>query len=354
MPRFAAEQLSELARELFICCGIPDADAALVADHLVEAGLSGHDTHSLLRLPQYVGMVRDGSVHPGAPLKVLADHRQALRVSGQWNFGPVTATAAMRLAIQRTRQAALTVVSVRDCNHVARLGGFAGLAAAERMIAVVMANGHGGDLAVAPPGGGGRRLSTNPLCVAIPTDVGWPIILDMTTSAVSGGQLRLLRNLGDPVAPHTVVDASGQMTTDVEAYYGPPPGALLPLGAPLEAYKGFSLGLMVDILAGALSGAGCSRAEAESSGNALFIAVLRVDAFVDFVDFAAAVGGIIDRLHANPPAAGSHGVSLPGEHSYLIRQERAQLGVPVDAAAWQQISALAAEYGVPLPQPLAS
>ncbi len=350
--RFEATALRRLAAELFVRSGVPPAEAQLVADHLVESGLTGHDTHSLLRLPQYLDMVRQGVVQPGADLQVLVDHGRVIRLSGNWNFGPVTATAAMELAVERTRAAAFTVVAVKDCNHVARLGRFASLAAAAHMIGIVAANGHGGDLAVTPCGGTQRCLPTNPLSVAVPTDQEWPVVLDMTTSAVSGGLLRLRRNLGQPAPEHTIVDAAGRVITEVERYYGPPAGSLLPLGSPGDGHKGFGLGLMLDILAGALSGAGCSGPAPERSGNALFLAVLRVEAFTSWEEFMAEVGGVIQRLKACPPAPGSAGVSLPGEHGHSIRCDRSERGIPVDPAAWQQIVAAAAALQVAVPPPL--
>ena len=354
MLRFKADQLRGMSASMFRRVGVPAADAELVADHLVEAGLLGHDTHSVLRLPQYVEMVRSGTVQPGAELKLLADTRYTARVSGGWNFGPVTATAAMRLAIDKAREGAMSVVTVRDCNHVARLGRFAALAADERMVGLLMANGHGGDLAVAPFGGMARRLPTNPLSAAIPTGREWPVLLDMTTSAVSGGDLRLLRNLGRPAPEGALVDAEGRSTEEVERYYGPPAGAILPLGFPQTGHKGFGLGLIVDLLSGTLSGAGCSEETPERSGNALFVVALRVEAFAVWEDFTAEVEGLIERLKSCPPAAGFKEVMLPGEHAHRQYLRRSREGLVVDEAAWGQIGQLAAELDVELPEPQSS
>jgi len=350
MLRFRADQLSVLCASMFRRVGVPDADAELVADHLVESGLLGHDTHSVLRLPQYVEMVRSGVVQPGAELELLADTRYTARVSGGWNFGPVTATAAMQLAVGKARDGALSVVTVRDCNHVARLGRFAALAADERMVGLLMANGHGGDLAVAPLGGTARRLPTNPLSAAIPTGREWPVLLDMTTSAVSGGDLRLLRNLGRQAPEGVLVDAEGRLTEEVERYYGPPSGAILPLGFPQTGHKGFGLGVIVDLLAGALSRAGCSQESPERSGNALFIAVLRVEAFAVWEEFVAEVEGLIERLKSCPPMDGFEEVMLPGEHAHSQYLRRSREGLVVDEAAWCQIGELAAELEVELPE----
>ena len=354
MPRFRALDLQSLAEQLLLRSGVPDGDARLVAQHLVEAGLAGHDTHGVLRLPQYVDMMRSGKVCPGAPLTVLTRTAGAARVSGGWNYGPVTATAAMDLALELTGESAVGVVAVCECNHVARLGRFSAIAAAAGCIGIVAANGHGGDLAVAPHGGCERRLPTNPLSVAVPTGHGWPLLLDMTTSVVSGGALRLWRNLGQAATAGTLIDAAGQQTTDVESYYATPPGAILPLGHPTAGHKGFGLALVVDILAGALSGAGCSQDDAPVTGNGLFVLALRIESFLPLPGFLAEVDRFIDWVKSSPPAPGFVEVIIPGEGAHRARNERLANGLEVDPAAWRQIAALADELRVPLPAPVAN
>jgi uncharacterized oxidoreductase len=351
MPSIRADGLKKLGIALFAAVGVPPADAELVADHLVESSLLGHDSHGPLRFPQYVEMVRQGTVVPGAPTQVLRATRCLAQLSGNWNFGPVSAEAALRTALELAARSPLVVVTLKDCNHVARLGRFAALAARQNRIALLAANGHGGDLAVAPFGGIERRLPTNPLCLALPTQRPWPLVLDMTTSAISGGTLRLHQNLGTPTPPDRLIDAKGQPTTDTSAYYGPPPGAMLPLGFPGAGHKGFGLAVMVDILAGALSGAGCSRANPERSGNALFIALIDIAAFTSLESYHRESEQFIDWVKSSPPAAGYEEVLLPGEQAWRISQQRLQEGIVVDERAWAQISALAAELGVDLPRP---
>ena len=124
MPKFKADELRALGRACFARVGVPAEAAELVADHLVESGLLGHDTHSVLRLPQYVDMVRDGVVDADAELKVLAESAFTARLSGGWNFGPVTATLAMEVALDKLKSGgALAMVSVRAyCKCVGALG----------------------------------------------------------------------------------------------------------------------------------------------------------------------------------------------------------------------------------------
>ena len=352
MPRFAADDLCRLGKALFAAVGAAPEQAELVADHMVESGLLGHDSHSILRYPQYVEMVRSGKVRLDAQLEILRETPWMAQVSGHWGFGAVTATEAMKLAIAKAQAGGFSTVTVRDCNHVARLGRFAAMAAAEgNLIGALCANGHGGDLAVAPHGGRERRLPTNPLAVAIPTSQEWPIVLDMTTSMTSGGALRHYRNLGAPVPEGCIIDGEGNPATDVEAYHGTPPGAMLPLGYPQAGHKGFGLAVVVDILSGALSGAGCTQSNPPEAGNALFIWVLNVEAFGPEEEFLAEIGRFIEWVKSSLPAAGFEEVVLPGENSYRILAERERQGMWVDEAAWAQIRELARELRVSVPEP---
>jgi uncharacterized oxidoreductase len=201
---------------------------------------------------------------------------------------------------------------------------------------------------VAPFGGRERRLPTNPLSVAIPTGAHeWPVVLDMTTSMTSGGALRQYRNRNEPAPEGSITDGDGRPTTDVEDYYAG--GAILPLGFPATGHKGTGLALVIDVLAGALSGAGCSRADSPETGNALFIAVLNPEAFLPLEEFTAEVDRFIDWVKSSPPAAGFDEVLLPGENSHRIFQERSRGGLEVDDTAWAQISELAKELGIELP-----
>lgn len=352
MPFFRPDDLKRLGVDLFSAVDVPAPVAEVVANHLVESGLLGHDSHSVLRFPQYVEAVRKGVVNPHARLKIAEETPFMAQVSGGRNFGQVTAVAAVELAMDKARAAGFGVVTVQECSHIARLGHFASLAARQNLIAMIAANGHGSDLAVAPFGGTARRLPTNPLCIAIPTTRAWPILLDMTTSMSSGGAMRAYQNRGESMPPGLIIDAQGNPTEDVEAFYGPPPGAILPLGFPRSGHKGTGMSVVVDILAGALSGAGCSGKDSSGIGNALFIGVLDIAAFVSLEDFWEQTDHFIDWVKSSPPAAGFDEVVLPGENSYRIYQQRNRDGLYVDESAWGQIGELATKLGVDPPAQL--
>lgn len=352
MPVFIAKDLCRLGANLFQAVGSPSEDAWLVSDHMVESGLLGHDTHSVLRFPQYVESVRSGKVVPGAAFDVIRETERIAKVSGNWNFGPVTAHRAADLAAKKARDGAVAAVTVIQCNHVARLGHYgAQIAADGDLVGMLFCNGHGSDHSTVPFGGAERRLPTNPLSIAIPTGREWPVVLDMTTSMTSGGAMRVYRNRAQPVPDGFIVDASGKPTTNVEAYYGPPHGAMLPLGFPSTGHKGFGLAVVVDILSGALSGAGCTQANPPEAGNALFIVAINIKSLVSVTDFHREVGEFVDRVKSSPVAEGFEAVMLPGEKSHLMRQQRLKKGLPVDDAAWEQIVDIATELDVELPHP---
>ena len=349
MARYGEGDLRQLGKSLLMAVDVPETVAGTVADHLVEAGLRGHDTHSILRFPQYVEMARSGKVRPHAAMTILQETDFTAQVSGGWNYGQVTMNEAVELAVRKSAKGGFSAVTVMECNHVARLGHFAAAAAAENRIAIMMCNGHGSDLSVAPFGGVARRLPTNPLAVGIPTPGDWPILLDMTTSSMSGGDMRWYRNHGKELPEGNVIDHVGEPTRDVEAYYGPPAGAILPLGFPQSGHKGYGLSIVVDILSGALSRAGCSKEHPSKTGNALFIAILDVAAFLPLAEFWQHTAGLIDWIKSTPPALGFDEVVLPGENSHRIYEERCRTGLEVDATAWEEITTLATDLNVALP-----
>ena len=351
MPVFAHVDLRKLGREMMEAVGVPQPVATIVADHLVESGLRGHDTHSVLRFPQYVEAARSGKIDSSAEFQILHETNFIAQVSGGWNYGQVTMNAAVELATKKAANAGFAVVTVKECNHVARLGHFAAVATAHDRIAIITSNGHGSDLAVAPLGGIARRLPTNPLAIGIPTGRDWPILLDMTTSAMSGGDMRWYRNRGLPLPPGNTIDHAGEPTRDVEAYYGPPAGAILPLGFPDSGHKGYGLSIVVDILSGALSRAGCSQEYSPETGNALFIGVLDVASFLPLEGFRRHADALIDWIKSSAPADGFDEVVLPGENSHRIYLERSREGLEVDDKAWVEIAALASQLEVQLPPP---
>ena len=261
MPNFTQEQLKKITTDIFEAGGVPSDEAPIAADLLVASNLAGHDSHGVIRIPQYIGFIKSGLIEPGAPMEIGQESPSHALINGNWGFGHVIAQKAMTLAIEKTKSSAVSAISIYNCNHIGRIGSYPMLAAEARMVGITMVNAGGAALYVAPFGGRDGRLATNPIAIASQTRNGHPILLDITSSVVAQGKIRVAVNRGDSVPLGWLINSDGEPTENPQDLMTSPAGALLPLGG-IVGHKGYALGLMIDILGGALSGAGCS-----GSGN---------------------------------------------------------------------------------------
>ena len=287
MPNFTAEELTTICLNVFQKLNISKAEAEIVTRSMVDANCVGHDSHGVIHLTKYVRELEAGLIQPGAPTEILHESASIAALDGNWGFGPVIATRAVELAIQKAKQTDISSVAVSRCNEVGRLGGYAYLAADAEMIGLLMANDHGGGTCVAPHGGAEGRLSTNPLACAVPIEGLDPIVLDMSTSVVASGKIRVKQHQNEALPHGWLIDGEGESTTNADDFYGVPPAALLPFGGAVSAHKGFGLSVIVDVLAGALTGAGCSQSEDARVGNGLFVFVINIASFRGFPGFSA-------------------------------------------------------------------
>jgi uncharacterized oxidoreductase len=347
MPTFEAEELQQFARRIVRAVGGSEEEAGIVADVLVSANLAGHDSHGVIRLEQYVRMVREGQVVPRAPCEVVTRTPATALVDGHWGFGAVIATRAMRLAMEMARPTGAAVVSARRCNHVSRLGHYVLMAADAGLVGFMTANNHGGGRWVAPWGGTDRRLSTNPLAFAAPTG-GRAVLVDITTSTVAEGKVRVLRNKGLPMPEGWAIHPDGSPLTDPVHMYGPPHGSLLPFGG-MAGHKGFALSMMVELLSGALSGAGCTGPGQLQPGNALFILAVDPAAMGTIEAFEAEAAGLVEWVKDSPPVPGGAGVMAPGEPEFREEERRRAEGIPLDEGTWGQMREMAEALEVTLP-----
>lgn len=339
MPKFTAEELTTICRNVFRKLNIPAAEAEIVTRSMVDANRVGHDSHGVIHLPKYVRELEAGLIQAGARTETLHASASIAVLDGNWGFGPVIATRAVKLAIQKATRTDIASVAVSRCNEVGRLGGYACLAADAEMIALLMANDHGGGACVAPHGGIQGRLSTNPIACAVPIDAHDPIVLDMSTSVVASGKIRVKQHENKAVPHGWLIDAEGESTTNPDDFYGVPAAALLPFGGIVQ-HKGFGLSVIVDILSGALTGAGCSTSEDARVGNGLFVLVINVASFREFPGFSAEIERFIGYLKSAKRDAGVDAIRMPGERGWAEQRKREQEGIPVDTETWEQIQGL--------------
>jgi len=348
MPTFEAQQLKEIALSIFESAGVPDDEAETVSQALINANLAGHDSHGVIRIPQYIDMLLKGMIKPGCGIEVLCETPTTAVIDGKWGFGQVVASKAMKTAIDKAKANYLGAVAARRCNHVGRIGDYAEMAAYEGMIGMVTVNNHGAGLLVAPWGGKERRLSTNPISFAIPRGEGEPILLDITTSVAAEGKVRVKRNRGERLPEGWIIDHEGRPSTDPNDLYGSedkPPGALLPMGGQV-GYKGFGLSVIVDVLSGALSGAGCSGTPGSRLGNSILALAINIEGFRPIGDFKSEVDRFVRFIKSCPLAPGFDEILMPGEIENRTKAKRLRDGIFVDEVTWGQIIEAARKVGV--------
>jgi uncharacterized oxidoreductase len=237
---------------------------------------------------------------------------------------------------------------LKQCGHIGRLGEYAETATAAGFAFLATVNNHGYGRAVAPPGGTAGRIGTNPLCLGVPT-AAEPVILDIGTSVCAEGKVRVSFNKGIPVPPGWLLDAEGRPTTDPGVLYREPRGTILPLGG-TQAYKGFGLGLLLDMLAGGLSGAPCSRPEiGPRTANGVFFLLLDPASFAGADHFRKEVTTLAENVRSSPPAPGGNDITLPGDPERRARAARSRDGVPLDEGTWGQLTDLARRLKVTIP-----
>ena len=345
MPTIPADKLRTISIDIFKAIGVAADKAQTMATLLVEANLAGHDSHGVLRLPQYVVAIRNEVIDLDAKIEIVTQTPSSAVINGHWGFGQVIAAQAMEIAITKAKSHVISTVNVYNSNHIGRLADHVMMAAQEKMVGLLFLNSHGADAGVAPWGGIARRLSTNPMACAIPTGRADAMVIDMTTSVVAGGKIRAYRNRGEVLPEGWVIDAEGNPSTDPAVYLDDPKGALLPFGG-IAGHKGYGLSLLVDILAGAMCEAGCSRPSSPRVGNAFLIIVIDIEKFTPIADFEAHVEGLIDFVKASPTASGFDEILIPGERSARAHGDRLANGIPLDDVTWGNLVKAAEQFGV--------
>jgi hydroxycarboxylate dehydrogenase B len=345
MPVVPAEQLKRLTTDILQCVGAAADAAACVADHLVEANLAGHDSHGVIRIPQYLDLISAGQLRPGGRMQIVEEAPAGAVVDGGRGFGQLIARDAMLLAMKKARAGGVGAVGVRNCGHTGRLGTYTQMAAQAGLVGIAMVNSGGGGQSVAPFGGTRGRLSTNPISIAAPSDGPHPILLDIASSVAPEGKVRTFFLAGKSVPPGWMIDAEGNPTTNPADFYAQPGGALLPLGGAV-GYKGFGLAFMIDILAGVLSGAGCSRPGPVDPCDGMLVIALDVGQFTPLSGFKQRVAELADYVKSCPTAPGFDEIHVPGEIEARQRERRVRDGVSVDPAVWVQIVQVCNRLGV--------
>ncbi|MBS4002949.1 MULTISPECIES: malate/lactate/ureidoglycolate dehydrogenase [unclassified Afipia] len=351
MVTINSQKLIGFVSDIFSRAGSSKAEADRIAMYLTTANLTGHDSHGVIRVPQYVKWVKEGAIIPDQTIKLVVDTPSIAVVDGGFGYGQTVTPQAVRVGIDKCKAVGLSAMTLKNSGHLGRVGDWAEMAAAEGLVSIFFVNAAGSVL-VAPYGGVARKLSTAPYCVGIPRPGQGPVVLDFATSIVAEGKVMVASRGGKKLPKGALVDQDGTLSEDPHVLYGPyeadgprvhaqGKGAIRAFGE----HKGSGLALMCELLGGALTGNGATKTDRRFSNGMLAI-------FIDpkVVDPAHFFDGEVARYIAyfkdSKLAQGHDAVLIPGEPEAATRAERTKNGVPLTDETWNSITATARSVGI--------
>ena len=344
MPTFSAEYLKKVTHQVLRAAGVNDEEANTVTDLVIGANLAGHDSHGIIQIPTYIDRIKREHIVPGAPIEILDETPTTFRVDGNWGFGYVVSTYAMERVIQKAKQNGIAAATIAHQGHVGRVASYPLMAVAQGLLGFMTADSGRAPKVVAPFGGSGRRLGTNPMCWAFPADTPSPVFVDMATSSVAMGKLQLYRNRGLQIPDSWIVDKNGDPATDPNAYFEG--GAMQPLGGLGEGHKGYGLSVVVETLSGLFTGIGFGHDPGGPHNDGCFLMAVNIDAFRPLAEFKSEMKAFMDYLKDTPPAKGFDRVLYPGEIEYLTEQKRLKEGIAIEEPTWEQVWGVVREFGL--------
>jgi LDH2 family malate/lactate/ureidoglycolate dehydrogenase len=344
MPTLKGEQLEKIAFHLFCAAGAPEEHSRIVAQHLAENNLAGHDSHGLIRVIQYIRQIKEGVILPAAKPEIISESPSAARVDGHYGFGQVVARFSTELAIDKAKKQGVSCVTVRHLRHMGRLGAYAEMAVRADCAAILCCTNGGQALAQAPFGGTKRRLGTNPFAMAFPSEEEGPILSDFATSVAAEGKLRVYRARGHKLPDGWVLDKEGRPSNNPNDFYDG--GAILPVGGSV-GHKGYCLAFMTDLFGSLLSRDGFppKPGDQQLSNSSLFLA-LDIERFAPLATVKSEVSSMVNYVKETPPAEGFDQILYPGEKEASSRQERSKSGVQIEDDTWNQVMGLVKEYNL--------
>lgn len=331
------QQLKKVLHEILRHAGSDEFEAGLVADHLVRANLTGHDSHGAGMLPTYIRSVQAGLLLPGTSAGLVRDDGSILVFDGQRGYGQRVAAESMDAAIRRCRETGLVVMALRNAHHIGRVGSYGEQSIAAGLVSLHFVNVSDHAPLVVPFGGRDARYSTNPICLAMPATASTPaILLDMATSKIALGKARVAQNTGTSVAPGQLLDHRGETTTDPAVMFQEPRGALLPFGD----HKGSGLALFCELLAGVLTGGGTIQPDNPRLGsivNNMLTFVVDPRRLVDHAWMQTEIDAVVRYVKESPPAPPGGTVMVAGDPERKMLAERQSAGIPVEDVTWEEI-----------------
>jgi LDH2 family malate/lactate/ureidoglycolate dehydrogenase len=342
--RCEVARAQEQVRRIATAAGVPPADAALLADALVAADVSGTSTHGISRLNIYIRRIRAGLIDPSAELTVLSERGGALALDAGNGLGQVQTLKALDLLVPRARSLGVAAATIRRSQHFGAVSYYCNRMAEAGLILLAVTT---CEPAMSPEGGSEAFFGTNPIGASFPTGKGFPVKVDLATSIVARGNIIAAQKQGKPIPAGWALDADGSPTTDAAA-------ALKGTVLTMAGHKGYALALLVESLAGVLSGSAIGSEigsmykdmdRPQDVGH--FLCLLDVSAFLPPGAFESRMDRTIDRIKACRRRPGVQEILVPGERSRRTSERNLREGIPIEPATRSEIEKLCSELGVP-------
>lgn len=340
--------------------GADDEIATEVSRHLVRANLSGHDSHGVIRVPQYVAQVESGDLDPKAHPMLLKETAVTALIDARRGFGHFSTAWALDWAMEHAMQHGVAAAAIRHSSHIGRLGEYTERAGERGLIAILTVGAGGPGVGGMMLYGGRKRFfGANPWSFGIPAKDRPPMVFDGSTSAVAEGKVRVARAKGIPMPSGCIIDRDGNPTTDPEDFYAG--GALVPLGGAVAGHKGYGLAMASALISGlamidddnpTLIGASVVQDVPDTRGivAGVFLTVIDPAAFGNREQYQMLTAEHLAAAKRVPPAADTDEVLLPGEPEGRSRAARERDGIALPEATWHDLTAVAARFHASMPE----
>ncbi|MFP6754641.1 MAG: malate/lactate/ureidoglycolate dehydrogenase [Alphaproteobacteria bacterium] len=341
-----AQRLANVIQAIFLAADSNQDEASAIAENLIEANLTGHDSHGIGMVPRYVERVLRGAINVNQHATVTHQSGPVVQVDGNLGYGQVIGAETLDIGIEKTRETGATIIALRNSHHLGRIGAWGEKCADAGFVSIHFVNAIGLSPQVAPYGGVEGRYSTNPYCTSIPSTSEQPrIVLDMATSKVAMGKVLVARNRGEKIADGVLLDPEGFPTNNPDVMFGNPRGALVPFGD----HKGYGLSFICEVLAGALINGGTCvpRNQVQNTAiNNMLSIILDPNALGDSAVFRKELDEITAYVKSARPAEGVDEVMVPGDPERAAKAKRQESGISVDDETWRQVLGAANSVGL--------
>ena len=344
--------LNKLIIEIFYKAGCNKKEAKDISNYLIEANLTGHDSHGVIRTPRYIDMINDGNIITNVKPKIVMDSNNFSLVDGRDGFGQTIGPFACKLGIKKAKKFGNSIVAIKNSGHLGRIGDFSEMAAKENIISIHFVNSIAG-LLVSPFGSWERRFSTNPFSAGVPIKNKKPFILDFATSLVAEGKAYVAQQGGKPIPEDALINNQGKDTNDTSVIYGTKDpnakssrggtGALKPFGL----HKGSGLSFLCEFLAGALTGSGMGRHDPKKPfRNGMLSIFINPNRYVNNEEYEKEIKRYIKFFKSAAPINKKNTILMPGEPENINRTERKKDGIPLTKITWEAIKDTSKQFNI--------